>query len=207
MADAKIEQKVTLTPTFINGSLVPAGTPVTVDMAKFVDEDGNPAPDKNLANLGELGSAPVLVPTPVAAIAPTGPNPTQPQQVPPGVMQTLDGYASGGALLVADGHPDLDKMIEGAEKANAGVEEEAVQRLSETAQVAGADGTNGSETGMAPDGEGKPFDGTAFVDRNIGDVTDDEIAALSPKQLDAVIAAEREGKNRTGLLTRLGVTE
>lgn len=38
----------------------------------------------------------------VAAIAPTGPNPKNPQQIAPGTVQTTSGYSDGGATLVGE---------------------------------------------------------------------------------------------------------
>lgn len=38
----------------------------------------------------------------VAAIAPTGPNPRNPQQIAPGTVQTAGGYVDQGAVLVGE---------------------------------------------------------------------------------------------------------
>lgn len=38
----------------------------------------------------------------VSAIAPTGPNPQNPQQIPPGTVQTSAGYIENGARLVGE---------------------------------------------------------------------------------------------------------
>lgn len=94
-----IVQKVTTDLTFgQNGVLVPPGTVINIDVTKG---DFN---DSNTPNLADVGSAVVNVPVAVAPIAPTGPNPTMPQQVGPGVFQTTAGYvAPGGALFVAEG--------------------------------------------------------------------------------------------------------
>lgn len=93
-----IEQKVTTDLTFANGVLVPAGTIINVDTAAHgITDDNSP-------NLADVGEALVNVPVAVAPIGPTGPNPTMPQQIPPGAFQTSAGYAvPGGALLVAEG--------------------------------------------------------------------------------------------------------
>lgn len=203
-----VEQKVLTTPTFINGSLMPAGSIVSVDMDQFTDEDGDPAGEDATPNLADIGEAPVLIPTEVAAIGPTGPNPTAPQQIPPGTMQTGDGYVHGGAQLVAEGHPDFAQMVEGAEALNEGVEEEEIVRLSQTAQGAGTagSGTNGTETGSVGDAE--PFSGDTFIGRNLDDISDDEIAGLTDEQRAAVVASERDReKPRVSLLRRLGVED
>lgn len=196
-----IEQKVLTTPTFIHGRLLPAGVLVNIDTEAFKDEDGNTVTDeKAFPNLAEVGEAPVLMPTAVAAIGPTGPAPTMPQTIPPGAMQQTDGYVSGGALLVAEGHPDLAEMQKGAEELNAGVEEEQVARLNATTQDAGAagSGTNGTETGAL--GEGQPFSGDTYVAGTIGDA---DFSGLTAEQLDAVQAAETAGQNRSGMIDKI----
>jgi len=38
----------------------------------------------------------------VSAIAPTGPNPKNPQQIAPDVVQTVEGYVQSGAVLVGE---------------------------------------------------------------------------------------------------------
>lgn len=38
----------------------------------------------------------------VSAIAPTGPNPKNPQQIAPGTVQTVGGYVENGATLVGE---------------------------------------------------------------------------------------------------------
>ena len=90
---ADLVQKVTTDLSFIDGVLVPAGTLVNIDPSLVSDR-----------NLADPGNALVNVAVAVAPIAPTGPNPTMPQQVPPGVFQTPAGYVTpGGAMLVAQG--------------------------------------------------------------------------------------------------------
>lgn len=48
------------------------------------------------------------------------------------------------------------------------------------------------------------FDADGFIGRNLDDISDDDIAKLTPAQRDAVITAEKDReKPRTGLLSRL----
>lgn len=47
------------------------------------------------------------------------------------------------------------------------------------------------------------FDAEAFVDRNLDDISDDEIKALSPEQLAAVRAAEKDDRDRETFYQRL----
>ena len=76
------------------GRFVPKGS--TVDSAE-VDFDEN---STNLikAPAGVDGLAVVQI----SAIAPTGPNPQNPQQIAPGTVQTEAGYVQDGARLVGE---------------------------------------------------------------------------------------------------------
>lgn len=58
-----------------------------------------------------------------------------------------------------------------------------------------------AETASREGGGG--FDAEAFVDRNIDDISDDELKALTPEQLAEVRAAEVENRNRSTLLERI----
>lgn len=110
-------------PTFINGVLTPPNTPVTVDDDAIdlddtkTDDNGNTLKGKRDIGLHPMTSAHdrVLAPVAIAAIGPTGPNPTAPQQLPPGAMQTLDGYTTAqGAPLVAEGSEAAIEVDEAA---------------------------------------------------------------------------------------------
>lgn len=97
-------QMVTTDLTFHEGRLVPVGTPITLDTSKIELKEATKDHPGNMPNLAPMGSAIINVATPVAPIAPTGPYPTMPQQVPPGAFQTPAGYVvPGGALLVGEG--------------------------------------------------------------------------------------------------------
>lgn len=78
------------------GRFVSKGQPVTADEVDF-DDDNNGNLTKAPASL--TGQAPVVE---ISAIAPTGPNPTAPQQVAPGTVQTVAGYEQNGAILVGE---------------------------------------------------------------------------------------------------------
>lgn len=94
-------------------------------------------------NLAEVsGEAPQAV-VEVSAIAPTGPNPTAPQQIAPGTVQTTDGYVSDvGARLVGEvtvpekqriivtddnAEAKLTERLEKADAANANVSNEGTE--------------------------------------------------------------------------------
>lgn len=157
--------------SFINGALVPAGTLVTIDAAK-VDLTSESASGGNLA---EVGDAPLLQPVAIAAIAPTGPNPTMPQQVPPGAFQTPSGYALGGAQFVAEGS-------------------DAAKEAAATEGEFEEEGTNGLGT----------FDPIAVIDGNV-DTASARLEGLTVEQLDAVAAAEnaKGDKARSGLISAI----
>ena len=121
----EIVRKVTTDLTFGQGGvLIPPGSVIDIDVTKgtFTDE--------NTPNLADPGSAVVNVPVAVAPIAPTGPNPTMPQQVPPGSFQTTAGYVvPGGALLVAEGSAAAAEAAANGTMADQnGVEEEGPVR-------------------------------------------------------------------------------
>jgi len=111
-------------PTFINGALVPPNTPVLVD-DEAVDLDDSVTDDNGKAVKGKTrdiglrerdsGYTPPVA-APMAAIGPTGPNPTAPQQVPPDTLQTGAGYAAiDGTPLVAEGSEAAIQVEEGGE--------------------------------------------------------------------------------------------
>lgn len=109
-------------PTFIGGALVPPNTPVMVDDDQ-IDLDTTLTDDngKTLKGKKDIGlhafdkSYTPPVAAPMAAIGPTGPNPTAPQQLPPGALQTGEGYAAAdGTPLVAEGSEAAIEVEEGA---------------------------------------------------------------------------------------------
>lgn len=79
-----------------NGRFVPKGMPLSEDE---VDYNGDESRNLTEAPKALQGQQPVLE---VSAIAPTGPNPTAPQQIAPDVYQTVAGYEQGGVRLVGE---------------------------------------------------------------------------------------------------------
>lgn len=77
-----------------NAVFIAKGQVVSADAVDWKDGDAGfiAAPD------GVTSNAVVEV----SAIAPTGPNPTNPQQIAPGVVQTAGGYVDQGATLVGE---------------------------------------------------------------------------------------------------------
>lgn len=99
----------------------------------------------------DLADKPVVQ---IAAIAPSGPNPTAPQQLPPGAVQTVDGYAFNGATLVGEvtkADADRKDVLE----ADAGDQAKINEALAAAEAQAGADlnvsneGTEGTVADVA----------------------------------------------------------
>ena len=108
----------------------------------------------------------------IAPVAPTGPNPTAPQQIPPDGFQTAGGgYAQPGKVLVAE-------VTRPAEERMAGIStpEEEGKAVDKLASL------------MEESKEGKANDlvqGTvAEVTADLGGKTDDELATLRAQEVD-----------------------
>jgi len=87
-------QKITTNATFIDGRYVPKGFPVMVETAKLSGKE---------RNFADPGDQPVGGVVEMSAVAPTGPNPKSPQQVPHDAVQTVEGHViPGGARLVGE---------------------------------------------------------------------------------------------------------
>lgn len=86
-------QKITTNQTYIDGRFVPKGFPVMVETD---DLSGN---ERNFADAKDIGGPDIVQ---MAAVAPTGPNPTMPQQVPPDAIQTIEGHVVPGAILTGE---------------------------------------------------------------------------------------------------------
>lgn len=71
--------------------------------------------------------------------------------------------------------------------------------VTETIQVYDPERKEEAERGEGP----APFDATAFVDRNLDDISDADISALSDADRTAVRDAEAAGRNRSTLLARI----
>jgi len=155
--------KVTTRESFIGGQAVPKGT--------IVEYEGDNAGD----NLADVGDYEPPKPAIIAAIAPTGPNPVAPQQLPPGSMQTIRGY-SGPAGEELRGERTLAASINEGDSNAGEVEMEPVTRITST----------------------DDFDASKTVEGSVDEV-EGRLSGLTAEQLDAVAAAETSGKNRAGV--------
>lgn len=77
------------------GRFIPRGAPLSADE---VDYDKETSTNLTEAPKGTEAQKAVEIST----IAPTGPNPTAPQQIAPGVVQTHEGYFDEGTKLVSE---------------------------------------------------------------------------------------------------------
>lgn len=77
------------------GRFVPRGNPVPAD-----EVDYDPDTSTNLIEAPRAAQEGVAVE--VSSISPTGPNPTEPQQIAPDVVQTNAGYFQNGVRLVGE---------------------------------------------------------------------------------------------------------
>lgn len=119
-----IKSKQVTTPTYdsTTGTWIPAGGLLHYDSeaVDFVTAKGDN--DFNTPNLRTPSAEGLPAPVAIAAIAPTGPNPSAPQQLPAGAVQIQGGYTNAaGAPLVAEGSAaaaDLE-IEEGGEPATA----------------------------------------------------------------------------------------
>lgn len=150
-------EKVTTRDTFTqSGELVPAGTRITVDEAKLGDAARPEArAEDDFSNLVDPGEGAEVVIAAVAPIAPTGPNPTVPQQLAPGTRQTAAGYQNGDQFLTAEG----SKLAKHAGKAlsageEAVVEEEGVQRTQSSNDAPALSGMTKDELIATAEAEG-----------------------------------------------------
>lgn len=179
-----MEQKVVTggIPSFIGGTLRRPGSIVEVDTTQFGKKNDRAneeriAKKRNLTpNLADPGDARRAV-TEVASIAPTGPAPTKPQQLPPGSHQDMSGCTGlDGSRLVAE--------TAGASAGRAPGDPSGVEVEEE-----------GTESAINTE-----FDAAAEVDKNVDDIV---VEGRSADELDALRAAEEAGKNRTTAIERI----
>ena len=166
-------------PSFINGVLKRPGEIASVDTEAFGKRKDAPKNDDMMPNLESADGNVARAIVQVASIAPTGPNPTKPQQLPAGSTQIGNKYVGpGGETLVGEAVVPGQGIPEAGPVNNddSDVEEEGVQRTGET------------------------FDAQAAVDTTIAGM---DVSGRSADDLDAMIAAEKSGKKRGGALEKL----
>jgi hypothetical protein len=185
-----VRQYLVNNPTFIRGAYHPRGSVVSIDDADVKDGQRN-----LIAIQGEIADPPAVQ---VAPVAPTGPNPTAPQQIPPDATQTIRGYEQPGARLVGEVTVPEKDRIEAAQLLDDGdsTQQELVEKLPPVeSRAAVAQRTTRSRT--AETGQN---DDDALVDGTVDEVTAD-LGSKSDEELDQLRAAERDReKPRAGVL-------
>lgn len=150
-----------------NGVLVPAGHIGTFDADRLNGKE------KHLHEVdGDMRPAVVEM----AAIAPTGPNPTVPQQVPPGAVQGPGGnYMTPGKVLVGEVTSPADERIEQRGLRDPDQEAAVTEALKDV-----------MDTGTTPNNDDDALvAGTvAEVTANLGTQTDEQLTAMRAAEVD-----------------------
>jgi hypothetical protein len=180
MADMLIAKRDTFTKA---GRYVYRGQPISADE---LDEEGR---DEITVKAGDINDQAVVQ---ISAIAPTGPNPQNPQQLPNDAHQVPGGYAMMGAKLVGEVTAPEKQRIE---VVGIDPEDDTQAKVAEALAKADAEGGRGSTSGNADD---------ALVDGTVADVTGRISADTSAEDLDRLEAAENDReKPRAGVLSAI----
>lgn len=170
-----------------SGTLVPEGHIGTFDEDKLTNDAGKEAP-----HLHEVGDfEPALVE--VAPIAPTGPNPKIPQQIPPGAVQAPDGtYRIPGKVLVGEVTDPAGARID--DRRLRDVEHE--DKVNETLE----DIMGPESTGFAQPGTGEASAAMPATDGTVATITAD-LGTKTDAELTDILASERaKGAPRKGVI-------
>jgi hypothetical protein len=118
-----VRQYLVNIPTFANGAYHPRGSVISLDDAKVKEGQRN-----LIAIEGGIADPPAIQ---IAPVAPTGPNPTAPQQIPPDATQTIRGYEQPGARLVGEVTLPAEERLEAAQLLDDGdtTQQELVEKL------------------------------------------------------------------------------
>jgi hypothetical protein len=179
------------------GVFIPAGHIGTFDEERINGDE------KHLKDPG--GFEPAIVQ--IAAIGPTGPNPTAPQQIPPDAVQTAGGgYATPGKVLVGEVTQSADIRLTAIEASDEAKTTKALsevmdtslegQRSAETNGAATTDTNAGNNGNVENNDDGLVAGTVADVTKDLGTKTDEQHAAIQ--------AAERDReKPRAGVLNAI----
>jgi hypothetical protein len=189
-------QRLTMVNSFdATGKYVPEGHLGTFDDEKITDTD------KHLVDPGELpGDTPMVQ---IAAIAPTGPNPTVPQQLPPDAVQAPGGgYVVPGKQLVGEVTRRQEERIDQAGLGNPEIEaevSEALRKIAEKHGISMATLGLGATAPVAPADAILENNNDALVNGTVPQVTAD-LGTKTDDQLNAMLAAEKDReKPRAGV--------
>lgn len=123
-------QMLTTKDSFIDGRFVPSGFPV------MVEEDDLSGKEKNLIPPGDLPPAGIVQ---QAAVGPTGPNPKEPQQIPPDAVQTVEGHVVPGAILRAEttstaAQAEAEQLLDDSADAQTAIHERLAEHAAESTE-------------------------------------------------------------------------
>lgn len=161
-----------------NGVLIPAGHIGTFDADRLSGKE------PHIFDAASIGGQTAIVE--IAAVSPTGPNPRIPQQIPPDAVQGPGGdYMVPGKRLVGEVTDTADARIDDRGLRDPDTENEVSDKLDDIMGSAAA-GTASS----------------ASVEGTVADVTAN-LGAQTDEQLDDMLAAERAGSNRKGVISAI----
>jgi len=176
------------------GVFIPAGHIGTFDEERISGDE------KHLKDPG--GFEPAIVQ--IAAIGPTGPNPTAPQQIPPDAVQTAGGgYAVPGKVLVGEVTQSADLRLTAIEASDEAKTTKALSEVMDTSlegqRSAEMNGAATTDTNAALNNNNDD----ALVAGTVADVTKD-LGTKTDAELSAIQAAERDReKPRAGVLNAI----
>lgn len=185
----RLVQKLVSAPSFdASGTLVPEGHIGVFDEDRLTNEAGKEAP--HLHDVGDFTPAVIEV----SPIGPTGPNPTIPQQIPPGAVQAPDGtYRIPGKVLVGEVTNPADARIDDRNLRDVEHEDKVNETL--------ADIMGPESTGVAQPGAGEASADLAAASGTVAEVTAD-LGTKTDAQLQDILAAENaKEKPRTGVVS------
>jgi hypothetical protein len=211
-SDNDMVQKLVTEDSFVNGVFVPAGHPASYSADQLTGKE------PHIHDMGDY--TPVVVEQ--AAISPTGPNPTTPQQIPADAVQTAGGgYVRPGVELRAEVTAPRDTRLAGRSEEGDTTEGDVMEELKKAneetarlrAQLAAAQNrTNdrelrpaGSPVSTQDDNDGLVEGTVADIVAALGGKTDDEIEAMRKAEVDrekprkgVLDAIKAEQRNRKG---------
>jgi hypothetical protein len=191
MAHENMVQKLVTEDSFVNGVFVPAGHPASYNADQLTGKE------PHIHDMGDY--TPVIVEQ--AAISPTGPNPTVPQQIPADAVQAPGGgYVRPGVELRAEVTTAQDTRLAGRTEEGDTTEGDVMDELKaaneETArlraQLAAAQNNShdrelrpAASTASTQDDNDGLVEGTvADIVATLGGKTDDEIEAMRKAEVD-----------------------
>ena len=175
-------QKLVTEDSFVNGVFVPAGQIASYDEAELSGKE---------AHIHDPSGLPLAV-VEMAPIAPTGPNPTAPQQIAPDTIQGAGGaYLKPGGTVVAQATRPQEERLAGRTEEGDNAEGDVVEALrkanEETARLRAelASQAAGREPAATTNDDDELVSGTvADITGSLGEKSDEEIEAIRAAELD-----------------------